>query len=53
MPADSLEDSEEDNHALSFDEVKERLETKNNKNEEEQNVYSSFLLNIKVIKKEN
>ena len=35
MPADSLEDSDEDNHALSFDEVKERLETKNNKDEEE------------------
>ena len=34
MPVDSLEDSEEDNHALSFDEVKERLENKN-KDEEE------------------
>ena len=34
MPVDSLEDSEGDNHALSFDEVKERLENKN-KDEEE------------------
>ncbi|MDU5184641.1 MAG: hypothetical protein E6214_05070, partial [Peptoniphilus harei] len=29
MPVDSLADSEEDNHALSYDEVKERIENKN------------------------
>ena len=34
MPVDSLADSEEDNHALSYDEVKERIENKN-KDEEE------------------
>ena len=34
MPEDSLGDSEEDNHALSYDEVKERIENKN-KDEEE------------------
>ena len=34
MPVDSLGDSEEDNHALSYDEVKERIENKN-KDEEE------------------
>ena len=34
MPEDSLGDSEEDNHALSYDEFKERLENKN-KDEED------------------
>ena len=34
MPVYSLGDSEEDNHALSYDEVKERIENKN-KDEEE------------------
>ena len=46
MPVDSLEDSEEDNHALSFDEVKERLENKN-KDEEEQNFLLFFLFSVK------
>ena len=42
MPEDSLGDSEEDNHALSYDEVKERIENKI-KMKKSKEFYSSFL----------